>query len=753
MRKYLQTLRGYIYENFCIQNHKGKKNNISNILHDSEVDLRSRPLERGALASPKHCQPLPPGLPDAGLNISNTASPPPPPPPPPPGPFKIPRKPPSLSHIPSPTAAFPPRKSSVGARLNLTQVVTPPLPALPPLQKELPTTPKKMNAIPRKAVGQPPAAVSATASVAAPELAPQGKDASTPRKLKRMSSISSILSAYSSASNISQDSAHRSSQGSIATKDSEPSLSPERDAVDPRAKLFETLGDYSGNPHADELPNANSQTENGQQQSGPPVPAKDTKRAGSPTLGLPANPRGGLPATPRSAKAINGETVSSSTTPAPANLRNTSPLTAPATPETASPPPRSSKLETISPATPAPANARATPPLTTPHDPEAASSSPSAPANGTQPLWQRRASKSDASIKVPDLTLTVSHGSTGTTSLTSQPLNGPPVPSKTESPLPLKSSSGLPGRNIRPAPPPPTKAPASKDLDKEEEMKKLAASVRAVAKWGSGSGSPKQEENKAPTPGPAAGSSPSIAPARDGNMQKGAVVEKRSQDFVSPLSSPEVHPSSQRGQQGASQAATGHPSTAQNSDGRDQPSQPQMPRDGQSMPRQRGDMSRSNEQQSMKSPIHQRSHEQLEQQQQQQPQALASQKSNSSLDEASPTASTLGGRRLLAPNGAPAPRTRPSLSMVGEEVSFTEPTPLTDGQQTELTNAIMLFRRHDRPVADEYPVLNAPPLRPCHLQCLGDHQGFIRTKNAVHSIACATCHAEDREPRTDWVLC
>lgn len=684
----------------------------------------------------------PPGLPDAGLNIPNVSSPPPP------GPFKIPRKLPSLPQLPATTAAFPPRKSSVGARLNLTKLVTPPLPPLPHLQKELPTTPKKMNAIPRKAVGRWPAATPA-ASAAAPEFALQGKEASTPRKLKRMSSISSILSAYSSASNISQDSAHRSSQASVATKDSEPSLSPERDVVDPRAKLFETLGDYTGNPHEDELPNDNDPTENGQRQARLPVPAKDTKRAGSPGLGLPANPRGGLPATPRSAKAINGEPASSSTTPAPATLHNTSPLTAPATPQTASPLTKSDKLETISSATPVLATSRATPPLTTPHDLDGASSSPSAPANGTQPLWQRRASKSDASIKVPDLTLTVSHGSTGSTSLTSQPLDGPPVPSKGESPstrpspLPPKSFSGLPGRNIRPAPPPPTKAPASKERDEDEEMKKLAASVRAVAKWGSSAGSPKHEENKAPA-------------HDDGNVQKGGVVEKRSQDFVSPLSSPEGRPSSQRGQQGASQAATGRPSTAQNSDNRVQSDQPQMPRDGQSMPRQWGDMSPSNEQQLMKSHMgplvsHQRSHEQLEQQQ---PQALANQKSYSSLDELSPTAtSTPGGRRLLAPNGAPAPRTRPSLSMVGEEVSFTKPTPLTDGQQSELTSAIMLFRRHDRPVADEYPVLNAPPLRPCHLQCLGDHQGFIRTKNAVHSIACATCHVEDREPRYVCTTC
>ncbi|KAK8049825.1 hypothetical protein PG994_011555 [Apiospora phragmitis] len=670
----------------------------------------------------------PPGL-EAGLNISNTSSPP--------GPFKIPRKLPSLPQLPSTTAAFPPRKSSIGARLNLKKDA-PLLPALPPLQKELPTTHKKMNAIPRKAVGQQP-----PAAAAAPELAPKGKDASTPRKLKRISSISSILSAYSSASNVSQDSAHRSSQGSVATKDSEPSLSPERDAaVDPRAKLFETLGDYTGNPHEDELPNTNNQMENGPQESLLPVPAKDTRGGGSPTLGLPANPRGGLPATPRSAKATGGETTSS-TTPAPANLRNTSPLTAPATP-------------------------RDTPPLTKPDDLGTTSSTPYSPINSRNipsidetlrleryivvPVCIRqreRTAISDASIKVPELTLTVSHGSTGPTSLTSQTLTGPPVPPKSESSntrpsrLPPTSSSGLPGRNIRPAPPPPTKATAFNKPGEDEAMRKLAASVKAVARLGSGDKGrldKESEETKVPAPGP----SPSSTAANDSNLQKGGLAEKRSQDFVSPLSSPELRPSSQRGQQGASQA-TGRPSTAQNSDSRDQPNQ--LPRDGDSMPRRQRGMPHSNEQQPMPSPMgsivsHQQSHEQLEQQ------SKAPTK-----EELSPASSGQTARRLLAPNGAPAPRTRPSLSMVGEEVSFTKPTPLTDGQQSELTRAIMLFRRHDKPIADEYPVLNAAPLRPSHLKCLNDHQGFIRTKNAAHSIACATCHVEDREPRFVCTTC
>ncbi|KAK6842219.1 hypothetical protein PG990_005794 [Apiospora arundinis] len=697
----------------------------------------------------------PPGV-DDSLNITNIPSPSPSS-----GPFKIPRKLPSLPQLPSSTTAFPPRKSSVGTRLNLTKT-NPPLPALPPQHKELPTAPKKMNAIPRKAVGQQPAA----ATTAVSELTPQGKEASsTPRKLKRVSSISSILSAYSSATNTSMDSVHRSSQGSVATKDSEASLSPERDtAPDSRAKFFETLGAYTGNPHEDELPNINDQVKNGTQQTRPPVPAKDTKRGGSPTLGLPANPRGGLPATPRSAKAMAGEATSSTAT-APANSQFTLPLTAPATPRSSPPLTKTNDSETTSSTPYAPANLQNTPPSTTPTDLEATSSSPSGSANGSQTVWQRRAAKSDASITVPDLTLTVSHGSTGSTSLTSQSITGPPLPPKSAtsnttgtSPLPLKSSTGgLPGRNIRPAPRPPTAAPAHDELDEDEKMKKFAASVKAaadrVARTRKEPDTPKstvpethKEEaikapeeavNKAPTP-----SDP---------------------DFVSPLSSPELRPSSQRGQ-GSSEPA-GRPNSARNSGGRDQATQPNLPRDGQPMPRQRQDMFHSNEQQfkaySPMGPIlsTQRSNEQFEQQQQQ-IQAPAKEKIvltvNDSLSgETSPTSTAPTGqsRRQLAPHGAPAPRTRPSLSMVGEEVSFSEPTPLSDDQQSQLTNAIMLFRRHDRPILDEYPVINAAPLRPSHMKCLGDHQGFIRTKNAVHSIACATCHVEDRDARFVCTTC
>ncbi|KAK8125354.1 uncharacterized protein PG998_001113 [Apiospora kogelbergensis] len=272
-------------------------------------------------------------------------------------------------------------------------------------------------------------------------------------------------------------------------------------------------------------------------------------------------------------------------------------------------------------------------------------------------------------------------------------------------------------------------------------MKKFAASVKAAAE--------RVASTKRKEPQPPKSTSVPEAPKEEASKAPQEEVEKAptpsDPDFVSPLSSPELRPSSQRGQ-GPSQV-TGRPSTAQNSDSRDQPTQPASPRGGQSMPRQRQDMSHAHEQQPKSyapmGPIlnNQRSQEQFEQRPEPSP---------------SPTSNAAGtgqSRRQLAPHGAPAPRTRPSLSMVGEEISFSEPAPLSDGQQSQLTDAIMLFRRHDRPIMDEYPVINAAPLRPCHMKCMGEHQGFHRTKNQAHSIACATCHVEDREARYVCTTC
>ncbi|KAF0326437.1 hypothetical protein GQ607_006337 [Colletotrichum asianum] len=74
-----------------------------------------------------------------------------------------------------------------------------------------------------------------------------------------------------------------------------------------------------------------------------------------------------------------------------------------------------------------------------------------------RPLWRRRSVKSDRNIEVPDLKLAVSHGSTAaSTPNTAQPSStaAPPPPAQQQQQqqqqFPPRSTSGLPGRNIRP---------------------------------------------------------------------------------------------------------------------------------------------------------------------------------------------------------------------------------------------------------------------------------------------------------------
>ncbi|KAI5855586.1 hypothetical protein GGS23DRAFT_589476 [Durotheca rogersii] len=143
---------------------------------------------------------------------------------PPPG-LEDDRPPPASRDLSSlPRSPFPPRKDSVTVRTsnnsisasvkpNLTEST---LPAPPP--KSIVETPRPQmqpKLIPRKPVGLP--------TTPTPTTAPK------PKHLKRVSSISSILSAYSHTSS---GSVQRSSQDSIFTKDSEPANSPDRPGVD-----------------------------------------------------------------------------------------------------------------------------------------------------------------------------------------------------------------------------------------------------------------------------------------------------------------------------------------------------------------------------------------------------------------------------------------------------------------------------------------------------------------------------------------
>ncbi|KAI1413735.1 hypothetical protein F5Y13DRAFT_160956 [Hypoxylon sp. FL1857] len=96
--------------------------------------------------------------------------------------------------------------------------------------------------------------------------------------MKRVSSISSLLSAYS---NTSSDSVQRSSQGSIFTKDSEPSNSPEREGInDGQQPLLKTLPVLPSNPYLDEMPSVTDEIIGADLP--PPPPLKDLARPSTP---------------------------------------------------------------------------------------------------------------------------------------------------------------------------------------------------------------------------------------------------------------------------------------------------------------------------------------------------------------------------------------------------------------------------------------------------------------------------------------
>ncbi|OHE92000.1 hypothetical protein CORC01_12691 [Colletotrichum orchidophilum] len=79
--------------------------------------------------------------------------------------------------------------------------------------------------------------------------------------------------------------------------------------------------------------------------------------------------------------------------------------------------------------------------------------STASPQQQQRPLWRRRSVKSDRNIEVPDLHLTASHGSTAAsqpnTAQTSYSATPPPAQQQQ---FPPRSTSNLPGRNIRPVP-------------------------------------------------------------------------------------------------------------------------------------------------------------------------------------------------------------------------------------------------------------------------------------------------------------
>ncbi|KAK6952883.1 hypothetical protein Daesc_005180 [Daldinia eschscholtzii] len=278
--------------------------------------------------------------------------------------------------LPSVYSPFLPRKDSLSARSisSPKSSLNSPLPALPP--ENIMSGPKlqtQTKSIPRKPVGLP-----ANPAPAA--------DAKT-KKMRRVSSISSLLSAYS---NTSSDSIQRSSQGSVFTKDSEPSNSPEREGMnDTRPSLTKTLTALPSNPYGDEV--GRMKDEVTAVDLPPPPPFKDPFRPSTPSH---AQPPESFPASPAIRSGVHDRGPSASS-------------------------------------------------------PDGAGSSPQ-----RREIWRRRASsKSDHGLLVPELKLSDSHGSTAFTAQPVNPDSFPPPPStqnnNTTSALPPRSTS-LPGRNVRP---------------------------------------------------------------------------------------------------------------------------------------------------------------------------------------------------------------------------------------------------------------------------------------------------------------
>ncbi|KAI1384606.1 uncharacterized protein F4822DRAFT_367924 [Hypoxylon trugodes] len=338
----------------------------------------------------------------------------------------------SREPLPSVFSPFPPRKDSVSVKTSVSATTSPsgvsnlinsPLPALPPTNTMATSTMQtQTRTIPRKPVGLPsnpaPQAGAAAAAAAA---------AAKSKKMKRVSSISSLLSAYS---NTSSDSVQRSSQGSIYTKDSEPSNSPEREGMnDAQPPLAKNLSVLPSNPYVDEVSRITDEMRAASLPP-PPPPLKDPARPSTPVSARSTDPFAAY----RSGDHDGGASAS------PSNLVGSSPQ--------------------------------------------------------QREIWRRRASSKDGNILVPELKLSVSHGSTASTSQPPNPELLPPPPpvknnnSNTTSPLPPRSAS-LPGRNIRP-----TKQPEPRE---EEDMNKLQKKLKELTTRGEtakGTKNPKDESIK-----------------------------------------------------------------------------------------------------------------------------------------------------------------------------------------------------------------------------------------------------------------
>ncbi|KAI0446125.1 hypothetical protein F4803DRAFT_79781 [Xylaria telfairii] len=337
---------------------------------------------------------------------------------PPPGSDDLPQT--ALRELPNvPPAPLPPKKNSILlTKLSLpslrSKALDSPLPALPIMAE--PARPRlQAGPIARKPVAKlptPPATTGDTKSKA----------------MKRKSSISSLLSAYSRSS-----SDWGASHESDFTKDSEPSYSPEREGMGslppvPSKKSMETTNDVS----SDRTSEVTSYTII--DSFPPPPPLKDPSRPRTPSTHTPSTRTVG-PVDGARDRTQDREGEGDSASLSPVSVRSGS--------------------------------SRA----------------------GPHEIWRRRASsKSDGSLVIAELKLPGSNGSTASTSHiparnAEPPSVKPPLPAKTNHqpalplPLPPKPQQqsaailpprtvSLPGRNIRPI-------KQTKPVDEDDEMKKL----------------------------------------------------------------------------------------------------------------------------------------------------------------------------------------------------------------------------------------------------------------------------------------
>lgn len=542
------------------------------------------------------------------------------------------------------TTAFPARKDSVGARFAPKQFESP-LPALPAKPSE-PETQKKMPPIPRKAVASPPIVGSPP-----PPVQPAQAHATDAAKLKRNSSISSLLSAYS---NTSSDSAPMYSQGSSVTKGSEASLSPERAAE--RDNMNNSYNAFSRNPY--EEPSAQEKEMMLHAPLPPPPPMKDASRPTTPRVGLPATPRNGRTAAASSPKDVDD--ASSQIT-----LTN------------ASPPRRE--------------------------------------------IWRRRASsKSDRNIAVSGLKLAISHGSTAATTA---PLPAPDAGSSQSSlqhpaslnpmmgagvnktsPLPPRSTSALPGRNVKPQPQKPTAAGGSNNSQQVEH----AAAPQPPTK-----DSPTVKGEVAPFP---------------------ALPAKPSTGVASPLSSPEPPAKSIKRRE------IGTKPSLQNMRGKE--SDPaQHLREARSIIDLKGARNeRAQRDAAQENFPFDEPHFQGAQAREGMPSPRGRRPSN-------PNAPRLAGAPQLtvtSPNAKAAPR-----ELV--EYKDQEPIQLTPQEEKDLAAAIskVINRNWDWPQAapNKHGVWPCKEFGSDHINCISDHKRWLHMENFNNPIACMLCHEGSREHR------